>query len=72
LIVILLIGLITGEIHNVCEVCTCDNLDKPIIVHCDSKQLSNLNDIIFNSTIETLSFINNSLTLKSSRFDFRI
>jgi hypothetical protein len=56
--------------HNVCEVCTCDNLDKPTTVHCDSKELSTLTNYIFNSTIETLTFINNSLTFKSGRFDF--
>ncbi|CAF1324043.1 unnamed protein product [Adineta steineri] len=65
LIVIVFTGLITGQIHNACEICTCDNLDKPITVHCDSKNLSNLTNIRFNSSIETLSFINNSLTFKS-------
>ncbi|CAF3964134.1 unnamed protein product, partial [Adineta steineri] len=60
LIVIVFTGLTTGEIHNACEICTCDNLDKPITVHCDSKNLSNLTNIRFNSSIETLSFINNS------------
>jgi Leucine-rich repeat (LRR) protein len=65
LIFILFMGLISGEIHYVCEICSCDNLDKPMIVHCDSKKLSTLTNITFNTTIETLTLINNSLTFKS-------
>jgi hypothetical protein len=65
-------GLISGEIHYVCEICSCDNLDKPMIVHCDSKQLSTLTNITFNTTIETLTLINNSLTFKSGRLKIRL
>lgn len=68
---ILYIGLITGDNHTACEVCTCDNLDKPITVHCDSKHLSSLVNISFSSTIETISFMNNLLTFKTGNLKLK-
>ena len=64
---LLLIGLIHCELRNVCDICICDHMDKPLMVHCDGKNLSTLTDIMFNSTIEILSLSNNNLTLKSGK-----
>ena len=59
----------TDEIRDACEVCSCDNVDHPIVVQCDSKNLTNLTNIIFNSSIETLSLFNNVLTLNGGRLE---
>ncbi|UJR35460.1 hypothetical protein I4U23_028216 [Adineta vaga] len=65
IVLLILIGVIHSEVHNVCDICTCDHLEAPMIVHCDGKNLTTLSDIMFNSTIEVLSLNNNSLTFKS-------
>lgn len=54
----------TDHIRDACEICSCDHFEHPIVVQCDAKNLSNLTNIFFNASIETLTFSKNSLTLE--------